>query len=148
MDAFLSAGGGFLVAVIWMDLMFDSLALRARAGELPEDSLAQIAGYYRRVTTTASPMNLLISAVMAAMVGVLIYEIVRVPEAATVASILLALCGVPIVLALTLVFPAAIRLGSRVDPPVVQSSLARRIAVAHVGCLAAMLAFVAVRIAV
>ena len=72
MDLFLASGGGFLVAVIWMDLMFDVLALGpVRDGELSEDSLAQIATYYRRVTTTASPMNVLVSAVMASLVGTL-----------------------------------------------------------------------------
>src|SRR5262249_22775929 len=43
-------GGGFLLAVLWMDLMFDVQVLRHRRdrGDLPEDVLASIAGYYRR----------------------------------------------------------------------------------------------------
>ena len=48
-----AAGCGFLLAVLWFDLMFDVQALRAPEGELPERSLASIAGYYARVTTAA-----------------------------------------------------------------------------------------------
>jgi len=145
MDTFLACGGGFLVAVLWMDLMFDVLALVPRARVLSEDSLSQIATYYRRVTTTASPMNLLISAVMAGMVGVLARQLVEGGEGRAVAAGSLALCGVPIVLALWRVFPNAIRLGRRIDDIAGQSVLARSIAVDHLLCLAAMLGFLALR---
>ncbi|MFN2427838.1 MAG: hypothetical protein ABR587_15485, partial [Candidatus Binatia bacterium] len=141
----------FLVAVIWMDLMFDVLALGPRrqgpgGDELPEEALAQVAGYYRRVTTTASPMNLLISAVMAGLVGVLLLELVRGDGARSVTGASLALCAVPIVLALTRVFPSAIRLGSRTDDAAEQSRLARAICIDHLLCFAAMVAFVTLRL--
>lgn len=146
MDVLLAAGGGFLVAVLWMDLMFDVLAFGAREGdELAEASLSQIAGYYRRVTTTASPMNLLISAVMATMVGSLGWKLAFADDAGSGTMLSLALCGVPIVLALTRVFPNAIRLGARGDTAAVQSRLARAIAIDHLLCLTAMVAFVALR---
>lgn len=146
-DLFLTAGAGFLLAVIWMDLMFDVLALARREdGRLPEDSLSQIAGYYRRVTTTASPMNLLISAVMTAMVGVLVLQIVRGDGSRAVAAGSLGLCGVPIVLALTRVFPNAVRLGTRSDDAGRQSALARSICIDHFFCFAAMLGFLALRL--
>lgn len=145
MDTFLACGGGFLVAVLWMDLMFDVLALSSRAEELPEESLSQIVTYYRRVTTTASPMNLLISAVMAGMVGILAKQLVYDEEGRAVAAGSLALCGVPISLALWRVFPNAIRLGRRIDSIAAQSGLARSIAVDHLLCLAAMLGFIALR---
>ncbi len=65
MTAYLTLGGGFLLAVIWMDLMFDVQALRGpRTAPLPEPALASIAGYYRRVTTDAWPMNQLVGVVM------------------------------------------------------------------------------------
>lgn len=52
MNLFLSAGGGFLIAVLWMDLMFDVMSLRrgARAAGSGTDLevLAQIAGASRR----------------------------------------------------------------------------------------------------
>jgi hypothetical protein len=145
--SFLAAGGGFLLAVIWMDLMFDVLSLRPRDERacLPEESLAQIAGYYRRVTTTAWPMNLLISVVMTAMVVTLVTQLVRGDRMLAGAS--LALCGVPIGLALTRVFPNAVRLGARTDDAAVQSSLARSICIDHLVCFGAILAFVVLRLA-
>jgi len=149
MNLFLAAGAGFLIAVLWMDLMFDVLALRRGGEELPEEALAQIACYYRRVTTTASPMNNLIGLVMTGMVGTLVLQIVRrgAPESGplwlAVAS--LGLCGVPIALALLRIFPDAVRLGSRKDSPAEQSRLARGICLAHLACLAAMVAFLVLR---
>ena len=44
MEAFVTAGAGFLLAVLWFDLMFDVQALGG--GVLPEDKLASIADYY------------------------------------------------------------------------------------------------------
>ncbi len=148
MDLFLAAGAGFLLAVIWMDLMFDVLALGPREDgrSLPESSLSQIAGYYRRVTTTASPMNFLISAVMAAMVGVLVLQLVRGDGPGPLAGGSLALCSVPIGLALTRVFPNAMRLGTRTDDAATQSDLARSICIDHLFCFAAMLSFLAIRL--
>ena len=65
MTSLLIACGGFLLAVLWMDLMFDVQVLRHRdSGELPEAVLASIAAYYRRVTTDAWPMNRAIGLVM------------------------------------------------------------------------------------
>src|SRR5438445_13706783 len=61
MTAFVTGGAGFLLAVLWFDLMFDVQALRRRTGDLPEDVLASTAGYYRRVTTAARPMNRLVA---------------------------------------------------------------------------------------
>lgn len=62
--AVLTACAGFLLAVLWMDLIFDAQVLSHRhAGdELPESVLASIAGYYHRAT--ARPMSTLIAAVM------------------------------------------------------------------------------------
>ena len=68
MTPFIAAGAGFLLAVLWFDLMFDVQALRHRGREVPEDAVASIAAYYRRVTTTARPMNRL-AAVMLATLG-------------------------------------------------------------------------------
>jgi len=64
-NAFVAAGAGFLLAVLWFDLMFDVQALRAGDAVLPEEVLASIAGYYRRVTRQAQRMNKLVAAVMA-----------------------------------------------------------------------------------
>ncbi|HXC51767.1 MAG TPA: hypothetical protein VN634_12830 [Candidatus Limnocylindrales bacterium] len=152
MNFFLGVGGGFLLAVLWMDLMFDVLVF-SRAGErrsaasdvLADDVLAGIASYYRRVTTTASPMNHLVGAVMAAMVVILVSKLAASGGTRVVDGISLALCGVPITLALVRIFPSAIRLGTRKDPPSEQSRLAREICRAHLVCFVAMTAFVVLR---
>jgi hypothetical protein len=76
-NALVTAGAGFLLAVLWFDLMFDVQALRGRERELPEEVLASIAGYYRRVTTTARPMDRLIALVMLATLAGIVAELVR-----------------------------------------------------------------------
>jgi hypothetical protein len=57
------AGAGFLLAVLWFDLMFDVQA-RGHGREIPADVRASIAAYYARVTTAARPMNRLVAAAM------------------------------------------------------------------------------------
>jgi len=147
MRALLAACGGFLLAVLWFDLMFDVQVL-PHAGEavLPEAVLASIAAYYRRVTTEAYPMNRAVGGVMLVALAGCLWQLVRgaVPRPRAVASLLLA--AVPIALAGARVFPAAVRLGARTDPPEVQSALARAICQDHLLCLAAIAAFVALQI--
>ena len=58
------ACGGFLLAVLWFDLMFDVQVRRHPEGDLPEPVLASIAAYYRRVTTDARPMSWAVAVVM------------------------------------------------------------------------------------
>src|SRR2546422_6120331 len=54
-SAVLTLTAGFLLAVLWFDLMFDAQALGRRpvGGPLAEPVLASIAAYYRHVTTSA-----------------------------------------------------------------------------------------------
>jgi hypothetical protein len=147
--AALTAGGGFLVAVLWFDLMFDVQALRRahRGAVLPEPVLASIAGYYRRVTTEASPMGRLVGVVMLVTLGIVAWDLLvgARPLALRVASG--CLLAVPLALAGGRVLPNAVRLGARTDPPERQSALARSIARDHLVCLAAMLAFVSLQLA-
>ena len=77
MTAFVAAGGGFLLAVLWFDLMFDVQVLGHGGGELPAPVLDSIAGYYARVTIAARPMNRLVAAVMLATLGTIVAEIVN-----------------------------------------------------------------------
>ena len=51
MTAFVTAPAGFLLAVLWFDLMFDVQALTNRSGDVPEASLDSISAYYSRVTS-------------------------------------------------------------------------------------------------
>jgi hypothetical protein len=129
-----------------MDLMFDVQVLRhRRTGALPEDVLASIAGYYRRVTTDARPMNRLVAGAMLVTVGGAAAQLVRgAPLGAALAS--LALAAAPVALAAVRVVPNAVRLGGRADPPELQSALARTICRDHLLCLASIAAFVALQL--
>ncbi|MGH3558472.1 MAG: hypothetical protein ACRDTK_13430, partial [Mycobacterium sp.] len=66
-----TACSGFLLAVLWMDLIFDVqvLAHRNADGDLPESVLASVAGYYRRAVTGSRPMCRLIAVVMAVLLA-------------------------------------------------------------------------------
>ena len=141
------ACGGFLLAVLWFDLMFDVQTLRHRDGDLPEPVLASIAGYYRRVTTDARPMTWAVAVVMLVGTTALVAQLRAgaVPGWATGLSLVLA--GGPGALALLRVVPNAVRLGRRADPVAVQSVLARRICRDHLVCLAAIAAFLALQLA-
>ena len=146
MHAIAAAGAGFLIAVLWFDLMFDVQARRP-GDPLPEPVLASIAAYYRRVTTEASPMGRLVSVAMLVTVGAIITEIVRCegPRWASGASLVAALVGMGLALARTV--RNAVRLGSRSDPPDVQTRLARSILADHRISLAAMLVVLALQLA-
>jgi len=61
MHAIAAAGAGFLVAVLWFDLMFDVQVRKDVGSKLPPEVLASISAYYRRVTTDAYPMNRLVA---------------------------------------------------------------------------------------
>ena len=137
------ACGGFLIAVLWMDLMFDVQVLRHRgsAAPLPEEILVSIAAYYRRATTDAQPMSALIGVVMVVAIVVLLRQIGSV-ETRWLGIISLLFCGPAVGLAAVRVVPNAVRLGSRRDPAAVQSSLARAICRDHLFCLACVSAVV------
>ncbi len=146
MTEFVTAGAGFLLAVLWFDLMFDVQALRHRAAELPEPALASIAGYYWRVTTTARPMNRLVAAVMLGTLASIIVEVVRGDRPRWVAWLSLPLAAVPILLAALHTVPCAVRLGARSDSPERQSALAQSIGRDHVVCAAAIAALLAIQL--
>jgi hypothetical protein len=144
--AWLAAGGGFLLAVLWMDLLFDVQVLRHRSQrELPEPVLASIAAYYRRATTEARPLGHLIGGVMLLTLAGVLAQVARGPRGVGLLS--LPLVAGPVLLALWRVLPNAVRLGSRRDSPADQSALARAICRDHLLCLAGMLAFLAVQLA-
>ena len=134
------------MAVLWMDLMFDTQVLRYGSGPLPEEILSSIAAYYARVTTDAEPMGRLVGLVMIATVGGAIYEVFRgdSPRGLAVAAVLAV--GIPMILALTRVLPDAVRLGSRADAAAAQSELARSICHDHLLCLASILVFVGIQV--
>ena len=140
----LLACSGFLLAVLWMDLIFDAQVLRHRgAGELPEAVIASISGYYHRATTTSRPMSLLIALVMVILLAALGFHVVCGDDPGWLVGIEVVLAGVPILLAMVRTVPNAVRLGNRVGTPAEQSRLARSICRDHLLCLACMSGFLA-----
>jgi hypothetical protein len=135
---FVTAGAGFLLAVLWFDLMFDVQVLRRRGGAPPDRSLASIAAYYRRVTTEARPMSALVGIVMAGTLVAIAVQIVNDEAPDWAAWTSLGLAGAAILTAVSHTFPAARRLGARRDPAPVQLRLARAVLRDHLFCFAAI----------
>src|ERR1700738_1603124 len=77
MHTFAAAGAGFLLAVLWFDLMFDVQTRKHASDSLPPEVLASITSYYRRVTTDAYPMNRLVALVMILTLAAICAEIVQ-----------------------------------------------------------------------
>lgn len=146
MAPLLTACSGFLLAVLWMDLIFDVQVCKHRSAgdELPESVLASIANYYHRATTTSHPMSRLIALMMVILLGALVFEGVHNHDPGWLLVTSAALAGIPVLLALTHTVPSAVRLGKRADNPEQQSRLARSICRDHLICAACMLAFLVV----
>jgi ER membrane protein SH3 len=142
-SAFVTAGAGFLLAVLWFDLMFDVQILRGPR----EAAVTSIATYYRRVTTAARPMNRLVAAAMVATLAAIVVQIANGDDAAWVGWASLALAGSAVVVAGLHTVPTAVRIGARRDPPDVQEALARSVLRDHVFCLTAIAAVIAIQLA-
>jgi hypothetical protein len=143
-----AAAAGFLIAVLWMDLMFDGQVLRhRRADALPETVIVSIAGYYRRATTTSRPMSLLIALVMLVLLSALGFRWVLGGDAVWLLVALTLLAAVSILLALIRTVPNAVRLGAASGTPAELTRLARSICRDHLICLPLMSAFLMVWVA-
>jgi hypothetical protein len=146
MHAFAATGGGFLIAVLWFDLMFD-VQVRKRAGDLlPVEVLASISAYYRRVTTEARPMNRLIALVMVLTLIAIVAEIAQNADHWWIgwASLVCAASAIGFAMARTV--PNAVRLGRAADSCEMQTRLARAIYRDHLYCLAAMIVTVGLQL--
>jgi hypothetical protein len=142
----LAAGAGFLIAVLWFDLMFD---VQARRLDEPDGDarLASIADYYRRVTIEAYPANRLVATVMLVVLGGTLVQLATGAGGRGRALLALVCAGSAIGLAAARVVPNAMRLGTRRDPPAVQRDLARGIWRDHLLCLGMMLEFLVLQLA-
>jgi hypothetical protein len=145
--AAITAATGFLVAVLWFDLMFDVLVWPHRgADEVPESVLTSISTYYRRVTTDAHPMGRLVALVMVVLLGLLVWQATTDDVAGWVTVVSLAAAFTAIGLAIGRVVPAAVRLGSAQDPTPVRSRLARQIFREHLLFIGLMLTVLIVQL--
>ncbi|HTO71185.1 MAG TPA: hypothetical protein VMR31_15085 [Myxococcota bacterium] len=148
MTALLAACGGFLLAVLWMDLIFDVQVLGKprENGALPEPVLASIAGYYQRATTDSYPMGRFVAVVMG--VGLLgsLVALFAGSGAWLLRLLALTLLAGPVGLAALRVVPNAVRLGARRDDLPTQTRLARAICRDHLVCLVGIAGFVSVEL--
>jgi hypothetical protein len=147
MSAFVAAGAGFLLAVLWFDLMFDVQVRGHRGGSVPEEVLASIAAYYARVTTAAHPMNRLIATVMLGSIAAIVVEIASGDPPVWVGWASLALALPAISLAAVRIVPGAVRLGARRDSAERQSRLANEIFRGHVLCAVLIAALLVLQLA-
>ena len=145
-QALVTAGAGFLLAVLWFDLMFDVQVIPHRRTELPEPVVASISTYYRRVTTEAGRMSRLVALVMVVTVVAIIVEIARSDGPPVARWLSLVLAVVPIGVAATRTVPRAVRLGARRDPHHVQATAARSICTEHLFCLGSIAALLVVQL--
>jgi hypothetical protein len=143
----ITAAAGFLVAVLWFDLMFDVQVLRLGAPEASGAQLDSISAYYRRVTTTATPMGRLVILVMLVLLAALVTQAARGDAPVWVSAVSLPAAALGIGLGALRTFGAARRLGTRRDPPDTQHRLARGILRDHLVCLAAMVSLLATQLA-
>lgn len=128
--------------------MFDVQVWRhRRSPEVPEAVLDSIAAYYRRVTTTASPMGRLVGLTMVVLLVALVVQAIWGDEPWWVSAVSIPAALIGIGLAAARIFRQARRLGAQTDAPAVQSELARGIFRAHIVCLAAMVTVLAVQLA-
>jgi ER membrane protein SH3 len=134
--AYVVAGGGFLLAVLWFDLMFDVQSLRRGRDDLPAEVRTSIAAYYRRVTTEARPMNRLVAAAMLWTLAAVVIGLVRSEDPSWVWWVSLVLVVTAVAVAAFRTVPHAVRLGTRTDPDRQQDALARAIGRDHLLCLA------------
>jgi hypothetical protein len=145
MEVVTAAGAGFLLAVLWMDLMFD---LQVRHDPVDSAAVRSIAGYYRRVTTDARPMNQLVA--LAMLVTLASIEVQVVAAGAGDTSWWSALAAPfalgPIALAGVRTVPSAVRLGQTTDSGPAELALARRILADHLLCFAGIAVVVVVQV--
>jgi hypothetical protein len=135
---FVTAGAGFLLAVLWFDLMFDVQVLGHGGDQLPDPVLASISAYYRRVTTAARPMNRFIAAVMLGTIVAIVVQLARGDAPRWAVAVSLTLAGSAILTAAVHTVPSAVRLGTRTDTTQGQTRLARSIFRDHLLCITAV----------
>ena len=147
MSAFVAAGAGFLLAVLWFDLMFDVQARAPRErGVLPPEALASITAYYGRVTRGAWPMNRLVAAVMIATLAACIVQVADGEDERWVAWSSLVLIAAATGLGGLRTVPAARKLGEGYGGDEERSRVARSLLRDHLICLGLVLAVVVLQL--
>ena len=112
---------GFMLAVLYIDLMFDLLAQphRRSQGPLPKDVLESITRYYGRITQNPYVLMFVMVTATGCLVAGLVFK--QVPPWAGYSSLLLMALNVAV--AATKVIPAAQRLGSDAETDATRTRL-------------------------
>ena len=137
-NAFAAAGAGFLIAVLWFDLMFDVQTLGHSGEVLPSQVLNSISAYYCRVTTDARPMGHLVAVVMIMTIAAIGGEIAAGSVRWWIAWPSLAATLAAVSLTRMQTLKNAVLLGSAAESADMQARRARAILRDHLFCLAAM----------
>ncbi len=150
MEAFVTAGAGFLLAVLWLDLMFD---VQVRGPGASPGAVQSIATYYRRVTTDAHPMSRLVALAMLATGVAIGFEFAAADISPWVPWMSAIVAVVPMVMAARRTVPRAVALGVAVgnapgsphasEPTEMHLGMARMILREHrlcFGCIATLIA--------
>ena len=143
MEAFATAGAGFLLAVLWFDLMFD---VQARGSAVGAEAVVSISAYYRRVTTDARPMNRLVALAMLVTLGAIVAELVNDETAVWVGWVSLVLALGPMLTAGLRTVPRAVRLGAATDTAEIQLHMAVKTLQEHVLCFVSISALLVVQL--
>jgi hypothetical protein len=143
---FVTAGAGFLLAVLWFDLMFDVQVLPYRDRDVPQPVLDSIAAYYRRVTTAGRPMNRLVAFAMLSTIASTVVQIRQGRAPGWAAWLSLVLVGSAVLLAAVRTVANAQRLGTQRDPVGEQSRIARAVYRDHVVCITCIIAVLLIQL--
>jgi len=135
---------GFIMAILWVDLKFDWLAVpyRSKPGVLPEDVLAPMTYFYRYVT--GKPIVL--ATMFLLVLLTLILEIVQASVPGWVAWTSLALFAMAVVRSTILVIPSARRFGARTDTLQEQTRLAYALLGMHLFAMSMVMSMTALQL--
>jgi hypothetical protein len=128
---------GFMLAVLYIDLMFDVTAVpyRRTGAALPKEVLAPITHYYGRITQNPYVLMFVMLTATVCLVAEIVYDLV--PRWAAYSSLFF--MGLAMVAGSLKVIPTAQRLGSDKDPADVQTSLIHHMLPSHLVLLVSIL---------
>lgn len=135
---------GFILGILYIDLMFDVMAVphRRSGTTLPKEVLDPITHYYRRVTRNPYVLMFVMLTTTICLVLQIVYGLA--PRWAAYTS--LAAMGLAMVAGGVKVIPSARRLASGRDPAEVQTRLVHGVFTAHVLLLACILVLAAIQL--
>ena len=134
---------GFMIAVLYIDLAFDTSAVpyRRTKAPLPADVLNPIATYYRRITQNPYLLMFVMVTTVTCIVAEIVYDLV--PRWAGYSSLLL--MGFAMLLGVLKVIPTAQRLAAGKDDAEQQARMVHGILASHLALLISILLLAAVQ---